>query len=109
MAGLSVAGGSGYSERVKTATITEARDELSALIELVREGETVVITDEGRPVAQLVPALSTDDDEARLERLVRAGVIKRGTGRMPAIPLLNRPARSSGVLDSLIEERREGR
>ena len=38
---------------MKTATIPEAKNRLSALIDRVRHGETVIITDRGRPVARL--------------------------------------------------------
>jgi prevent-host-death family protein len=40
---------------MKTAGIREARQNLTALIEEVRKGREVVITDRGRPVARLVP------------------------------------------------------
>jgi len=40
---------------MKKAGIREARQNLSALIEYVREGREVVITDRGKPVARLVP------------------------------------------------------
>lgn len=37
----------------------EAKSQLSRLLELVEEGETVVIARHGEPVAQLVPARRT--------------------------------------------------
>jgi prevent-host-death family protein len=40
---------------MKEAGIREARQNLSALIEEVRKGHEVTITDRGRPVARLVP------------------------------------------------------
>jgi prevent-host-death family protein len=40
---------------VRTAGVREARQNLSALIEEVRKGREVVITERGRPVAKLVP------------------------------------------------------
>jgi prevent-host-death family protein len=40
---------------MKKAGIREARQDLSALIEEVRKGREIVITDRGRPVARLVP------------------------------------------------------
>jgi prevent-host-death family protein len=43
---------------MKKATITEVKNQLSALIDRVRHGETIVITDRGRPVARLVSALT---------------------------------------------------
>jgi prevent-host-death family protein len=40
---------------MKKAGIRDARQNLSALIEDVRKGHEIVITDRGRPVARLVP------------------------------------------------------
>lgn len=40
---------------MKIAGIREARQNLSVLIEEVRKGREVVITDRGKPVARLVP------------------------------------------------------
>ncbi|HYZ74461.1 MAG TPA: type II toxin-antitoxin system prevent-host-death family antitoxin [Chthoniobacterales bacterium] len=39
--------------------VHEAKTQLSRLLELVEEGETVVIARHGRPVAELVPARRT--------------------------------------------------
>jgi prevent-host-death family protein len=36
--------------------VHEAKSQLSRLLELVEEGETVIIARHGRPVAELVPA-----------------------------------------------------
>ena len=99
---------------MKTATITEAKNQLSALIDRVRHGETVVITDRGRPVARLVSALTgaAEDPEGRLARLERRGGLRRATTAPPRslilkkLPKVKRPA---GVLEALLEERREGR
>jgi prevent-host-death family protein len=99
---------------VKKATITEAKNQLSALIDRVRHGETIVITDRGRPVARLVSALTgaAQDPDGRLARLERRGGLRRATAQPPRaliarkLPLTRSP---SGVLDALLEERREGR
>ena len=40
---------------MKRAGIREARQNISELIETVRKGREVLITDRGRPVARLVP------------------------------------------------------
>jgi len=40
---------------MRTAGIREARQHLSELLEEVRKGREVVITDRGRPVAKLAP------------------------------------------------------
>lgn len=99
---------------MKMATITEAKNQLSALIDRVRHGETVVITDRGRPVARLVSAMTEagDDPEGRLARLERRGGLRRAMAAPPRaliqkkLPRLRRPA---GVLDALLEERRQAR
>lgn len=47
---------------MKKATITEAKNQLSALVARVRHGETIVITDRGRPVALLVGVSVSQSD-----------------------------------------------
>jgi prevent-host-death family protein len=113
-AGLTPTTRSSYSGLMKMATITEAKNQLSALIDRVRHGETIVITDRGRPVARLVSAVTdaADDPEGRLARLQRKGGLRRATAPPPralirkALPKLRTPA---GVLDALLEERRQAR
>lgn len=96
-----------------TASISETKAKLSALLDLVRAGETVTITDRGKPVARLVPAVSgaDDDDEARLARLERAGLIRRPKKQLDVQAFLARPKPNlgGGVVELLLEERREGR
>jgi prevent-host-death family protein len=41
---------------MRTAGVREARQNLSALLDEVKKGHEVVITERGRPVAKLVPA-----------------------------------------------------
>jgi prevent-host-death family protein len=41
---------------MKKAGIREARQNISELIEAVRKGREILITDRGKPVARLVPA-----------------------------------------------------
>jgi prevent-host-death family protein len=99
---------------MKKATITEAKNQLSALVDRVKHGETIVITDRGRPVARLVSALTSaiDDPEGRLTRLERRGGIRLATTAPPRAAILKKLPKSkkpSGVLDALLDERREGR
>ena len=99
---------------MKAATITEAKNQLSALIDRVQHGETIVITDRGRPVARLVSALATAaaDPAGRLARLERRGGLRRATLAPPRSLILRKfPARArpSGALDALLAERRDGR
>jgi prevent-host-death family protein len=99
---------------MKTASITETKNQLSALLERVRNGESILILDRGRPVARLEPALSDDPTEpdARLDRLERQGLIRRAQATLPDSFLDEPPPRAEGgasISSVLIEERREGR
>jgi prevent-host-death family protein len=95
-----------------TTTITEAKNKLSALIDRVQAGESIVILERGRPVARLEPIVEQEDPTGRLARLERAGIIKMGRGK-PPIELIRQPppqlSHGASVLDALLEERREGR
>jgi prevent-host-death family protein len=99
---------------MKTATITEAKNRLSALIDQVRHGESIVITDRGRPVARLVSAVTdaADDPVGRLARLERRGGLRRAVAPPPrslVLKPLPKTKKPTGVLDALLEERREAR
>ena len=100
---------------MKRASITEAKNNLSKLIDGVKAGTPVLIMDRGRPVARLEPVTSGagSDDRERLARLVRAGVLRpsRGAGLPKSFFSEPLPRAKSGlsILDALLEERREGR
>lgn len=97
---------------MKTATITEAKNRLSALIDLVQSGESIVILERGRPVARLGPVAEYADATGRLARLERAGVIRIGAAA-PPLELLRQPppklARGASAVEGLLDERRSGR
>ncbi len=100
---------------LKVASITEAKNQLSALVARVRRGETVLITDRGRPVARLEP-LGTEPvegDEARLARLERQGIIRRGRpSRKTRQLILSPPPKTidgTSIVEIVLQERREGR
>jgi len=95
---------------MKKATITEAKNQLSSLIDRVRHGETIVITDRGRPVARLMSALTeaADDPDGRLARLERRGGLRLAGSSPPHMKKLT-GKKKSGVLDALLDERRTGR
>jgi prevent-host-death family protein len=99
---------------MKIASTSQTKNQLSALIAAVKQGETVLIMDRDRPVARLVPVGNSDwdDPEGRLARLERSGVLKRAKGP-PALDILDeaRPTPKEGVsvLAALLEEREAGR
>lgn len=95
------------------ATITEAKNGLSALIDHVRGGESVLIVDRGIPVARLESAVSIGpDDDGRIARLERQGAIR--SARKPlatelALRAPPSPRRGASAVQALLEDRREGR
>lgn len=96
---------------MKTATITEAKNGLSALIDRVRAGESVLITDRGIPVAVLEPAAGRVDLDDRLARLERAGILRRGTGKPPLGLIRSRrptPKGGADIVAAVLDERRSG-
>jgi len=97
---------------MKTTTITEAKNGLSALVDRVRSGESVLILDRGVPVARLEPVAAFPDPTGRLRRLERAGVIRVGDAP-PPLDLLRTPAPSlapgASAVQAVLAERRSGR
>jgi prevent-host-death family protein len=98
---------------VKKASITEAKNNLSALIDGVKSGSPVLIVDRGRPVARLEPVHGAHvDDDGRLSRLVRDGVVRPARSSVPKSLVATRPPsprRGTSAVRALLDERREGR
>jgi len=99
---------------MKKASITEAKNNLSSLIDGLKGGSPVLIVDRGRPVARLEPVTSgvEREDDSRLARLVRDGVVRPSRTGAPKALLATKPPRpkkgASGVR-VLLEDRRTGR
>jgi len=99
---------------MKKVSITEAKNRLSALIDGLKGGARVLIVDRGRPVARLEPVTSFGEEEqdGRLSRLVREGVVRPARKALPRSLLTGEPPRMKGsasAVAALIEERQEGR
>jgi len=98
---------------MKKASITEAKNNLSALIDSVKGGSPVLIVDRGRPVARLEPVSGArHDDDGRLDHLVREGIVRPARGTLPKSLFATKPPRvkkgASGVR-ALLDDRRDGR
>ena len=97
---------------MKKASITEAKNNFSALIDGLRSGSPVLIVDRGRPVARLEPVThGARVDGSRLGRLVRDGVVRPARGAFPKALLAKPPRPKAGTsgVRTLIEDRRTGR
>jgi len=99
---------------MKRATISQTKNQLSALLELVKRGEEVLILERETPIARIVPVerLGRSDSDARLAELERRGVIRRPR-RKPDPGLLDRlgpPPKARGdILEALLKNRDEER
>ncbi len=99
---------------MKKASITEAKNRLSALIDGLKAGSPVLIVDRGRPVARLEPVTGGGEGEqgGRLSRLVREGIVRPGRAPLSRALFTVQPPRPKGgasAVAALIEERRESR
>lgn len=92
-------------------SITDAKNHLSALIDKVRQGETVLICDRNRPVARLQPVGPGDEvgADAWLPGLVRDGLL--APARKPlsvrSLPKPVRPAKPVSIVAALQADREE--
>lgn len=80
-----------------TVGIRELKQNASAVVARAAAGETVTITDRGRPVAQMTPLPTS-----RLDQLVAAGLATPATGDLRDLPA---PAPAPGLAaDALLDE-----
>jgi prevent-host-death family protein len=85
---------------VTTVGIRELRDSLSRFLAEVRAGQTITVTDHGRPIARIVPA----DGPTTLERLIAEGVVQ--PARQPKRSAPDRVTASGPVTELVAEQRR---
>ncbi len=92
----------------RTTNVVQLKARLSEYLRMVKAGHEVVVTERGVPVARVVPLDEAERKSTRRARLARAGLLKAGRGRLPKWFLDPPKGASSGVLDALLAERREG-
>src|SRR5689334_1934263 len=96
---------------MKRVTLADAKNNLSALVDQVQQGETILIFDRGRLVARLEFVLRKGDDpEGRLARLERQGLLRRASAPLPREILMAKPPKPSegaSALEALLAERRD--
>ena len=96
---------------MRTASISDLKARLSAFLDLVRDGDEVLVTDRGRPVARLIPVRGDEQQYGKLESLLRSGRVRTPSATL-APDFWTRPraldsdARSLAVI---LEERDAGR
>jgi prevent-host-death family protein len=90
-----------YAEGMDVA-VTDLRAHLSEWLERAREGNEVIITDRGVPVARLL-GLSTT---ATLERLAAEGIIGRPAAPRPPAAGRRRPRPRRALSSTVSDQRR---
>jgi prevent-host-death family protein len=78
--------------------VRELRDHLSRYLDRVRDGEEVVVTERGRPIARITPLSST----GRLDRLIAEGVVTPARSSRRLAP----PVTVAGPVSDLVGEQR---
>ena len=96
---------------MKTATISETKNNLSRLLVRVKRGESVLILERDRPIARIVPveaAQGTEDE--RLAELERRGVLRRApSGPLKKLPPPIRLPQGVSLLEALLQDREQAR
>ncbi len=96
---------------MRRASVSQLKTSLSEFLLGVKRGEEVLITERGRPIARLVPAIGAETGGDRKKRLIRAGILRAGSGRVS--PNLLKPSPlvdpEGKTLRGLLEDRRSGR
>lgn len=95
---------------MKTANIATAKNQFSRLIDRVKHGETILITERDKPVARLQPL---DSAEPALGALHASGLLTPPAGRLDlaAFRAAPRPSLESArsLSAAILAEREEGR
>jgi antitoxin (DNA-binding transcriptional repressor) of toxin-antitoxin stability system len=109
----------GYPLGMKTAGVKELKNRLSAYLREVKQGETVLVTDNGEVIAELRPPgrgaeSELPPDEAGLRRLIAEGRVLPPLvtgGEAPSLPSLQMKKESltADEFQALLDEAREDR
>ena len=82
----------------------DLKNRLSAYLDLVKNGQEIVVTEHGRPIARLSP-VSADVD--RMAALVNAGIVKPPLSGGRLLPTERVTLVGSSSLDDYVAEQRE--
>ncbi len=95
---------------MKKAAVAKLKAELSRYLRLVKAGEEILVTEHDVPVARIVPVGAAAAGVDAWRDLERQGLVRLGTGRLPAGFLRSAPLADPGasVRAALREEREDG-
>lgn len=95
---------------MKTVTVSKLKASLSEYLRQVKAGEEVLVTERGRPIAKLAPAVSSHTLPEHLVEMEKQGLIKLGAEKLPkGFWEMPRPKDPKGlVVKAVMREREEG-
>lgn len=95
---------------MKKTSISDLKARLSAYLDIVRQGDDVLVTDRGRVIARLAPVTGEAFEDSRREMLIRTGRLRPPAATLPRdFARRSRPSDKAGrSLAALLEERGEG-
>ncbi len=94
---------------MKTATVSMLKASLSEYLRQVKAGEEVLVTERGRPIARIAPAVISHTLPKHLVEMQKQGLIKLGSEKLPKdFWDLPRPKDPKGlVVKAVLREREE--
>ena len=87
--------------------IRELRQNLSVYVRRVKRGETLEVTEYGRPVAVLAPPPPVDDPIARL--VAEGRIVRQATRSFADLPPPIKPSPGARPMSEILDEIREDR
>ena len=86
-----------------TVGIRDLKAKLSAYIQQVKDGATLVITERGKPVGRIVPVRASLEE--RLQEMAQAGLVGWSGNKLKSIAPVARARGGKSVSDLLLEDR----
>ena len=95
---------------MRKASVSETKSKLSSLLAAVKRGETILISDRGKPVARLEPVSHAFAGESsHVEALIRSGVASAPRQKLDVAAFLSRGKariqKGTSAVSALVEER----
>ena len=93
---------------MRSTNIADLRNRLTQYLQEVRAGEEIIVRDRLRPIAKIVP-FTVDDVDADDAALVVSGLMRKGSGVLPASFWTTRRSRLTiqGAVDAVRADRDE--
>lgn len=94
---------------MKSVTVSNLKASLSRYLRQVKEGEELLITEHGRPIARIAPAPALQTLPEHLLEMQSQGLVRIGSGKLPRnFWKLPRPKGRGQVVRAALKEREEG-